>query len=106
MLKGIKACLAVACLSLSFTSCAMVATPVTGFVYTDVKAPLDATSGDMGTKTGTSECCSILGIVALGDASIQAAAQSAGITKIHHVDFKGWSVLGFYARFTTIVHGS
>jgi len=41
----------------------------------------------------------------MGDASIQAAMQNGGITKIHHVDYKVTSVLGVYATYTTVVYG-
>lgn len=47
----------------------------------------------------------MLGLVATGDASIEAAAKAGGITKIHHVDFENFSILGIYATFTTVVYG-
>ncbi len=56
-------------------------------------------------KTGAATATSILGIVATGDASIEAAAKNAGITRIHHVDHHTKNILGFYAEFTTIVYG-
>lgn len=87
------------------SSCAMVSAPVMGTIYTDVKAPLAVTSNANSSKVGTSEATSILGIVATGDASIDAAAKSAGITKIHHVDVQSFSVLGIFARFTVYVYG-
>jgi hypothetical protein len=88
------------------TGCgAYVASPLTGFLYTDVKAPITATSNEGATKVGTAAATSILGIVATGDASINAAAKSAGITKIHHVDYQGTSVLGIFAKFTVFVYG-
>jgi hypothetical protein len=101
-----RAGLALASLSLLFTTgCAMAMSPVTGFVYSDVKAPLAVNSDAEATKTGEAKCTSILGLVAQGDASIEAAAKAGGIKKIHSVDYKCHSILGFYAEFTTIVHG-
>ncbi len=89
-----------------FTGCAAYAvTPVFGALYTDVKAPLTATSNSEYSKVGTGEATSILGLIATGDASIQTAARNAGITKIHHVDFESKSVLGIYAKFTVYVYG-
>jgi hypothetical protein len=79
--------------------------PVTGFVYTDVKGPMTATSNPGGEKVGTAICTSILGLVAQGDASIETAARNGGITKIHHVDYHSTSILGIYATFTTTVYG-
>lgn len=87
------------------SSCAMVNVPVRGALYTSVKAPVAVTSNSGAAKVGTSSATSILGIVATGDASIDAAAKSAGITKIHHVDAEGMSVLGLYAKYTIYVYG-
>jgi hypothetical protein len=87
------------------SSCAFVSAPVTGFVYTDVKAPLAVTSNTGSTKVGTAKMQSVLGIVATGDASIEAAAKSAGITKIHHVDYEATGILGIVASFTVVVYG-
>jgi hypothetical protein len=86
-------------------SCAMSSAPLTGFLYTDMKAPLAVTSNTGSTKVGTAKATSILGIVATGDASIEAAARSAGITKIHHVDYQATSIIGIIASFTVMVYG-
>ncbi|MDD5507183.1 MAG: TRL-like family protein [Bacteroidales bacterium] len=85
--------------------CAVVKTPLTGFIYSDVKAPFAVTSNTGADRVGTAEATSILGIVALGDASIDAAAKSAGITKIHHVDEHVTGILGIYARYKVVVYG-
>jgi len=87
------------------SGCAMVMTPAMGAIYTDVKAPLAATSNPQSLKSGTAHCASYLGLIALGDASIEAAAKSAGITKIHHVDYKSMSILGLYGKLTVTVYG-
>jgi len=87
------------------SSCAFVAAPTTGVLYTDVKAPLAVTSNSGSSKVGTGEITSILGIVSTGDASIESAAKSAGITKIHHVDYEAMSVIGVYAKYTVMVYG-
>ena len=101
-----RAGLALASLTLALsTGCAMAASPVTGFVYSDVDAPMSINSDADNTKKGVSSCRSYLGICATGDASIQAAAANGGISKIHHVDFRSYSILGVYAEFTTVVYG-
>ena len=46
-----------------------------------------------------------VGLVALGDASIQTAARDAGITRIHHVDYQAKSYVGVYTIYTVIVYG-
>ena len=84
---------------------AVVQSPVTGFVYTNLKYGLEVGTNAKSTKVGTAECKSFLGIVATGDASIKAACQNAGITKIHHVDVQVKSILGFFATYTIIVYG-
>lgn len=79
--------------------------PVIGALYTSVKAPLGVTSNPVASKVGTAEATSILGLVATGDASIEAAAKKAGISRISHVDYEAMSVLGIYAKFTLYVYG-
>lgn len=88
------------------TSCAMANfAPTTGFVYQSQKGPGAVTSNSLGSKVGTSEATSILGIAATGDASIDAAAKAGGIKKISHVDYEVSNILGIYAKHTTIVYG-
>lgn len=87
------------------TSCAMVSSPVTGGVYLSTKGPGAVTSNALGSKVGTSEATSILGIIGTGDASIEAAAKAGGIKKISHVDYEASNILGIYAKHTTIVYG-
>ncbi|MGD0276672.1 MAG: TRL-like family protein [Syntrophales bacterium] len=79
--------------------------PVSGFIYTNLKANDTVTSHVRTDKTGTAQCISILGWVATGDCSISAAMKNGGITKIHHVDFNAKSILMVYAEYTTIVVG-
>lgn len=90
---------------LFFTSCAMTSAPLTGFVYQDLKSPVAVTSNTGATKVGTATANSVLGIVATGDASVEAAAKSAGIKKIHHVDQHATNILGIYATYTITVYG-
>ena len=92
-------------ITLTLSSCATVKSPLIGVWYTDVKAPLTATSNANSSKVGTAEATSILGVIATGDASIDAAAKSAGITKIHHVDEHSTSILGFIAKYKIYVYG-
>lgn len=80
--------------------------PVYGWLITsDVQGPVAV--GDPNVKpekTGTSSCEGII-FFASGDASIQAAMAAGGITKVHHVDSKVFSVLGLYTKWETIVYG-
>lgn len=77
-----------------------------GDIYSDVSAPLAATGSTAGSsKLGTASATSILGLFATGDASTQAAASSAGITKIHHVDYNAKNILFFWSKYTVMVYG-
>ncbi len=91
--------------AVALTSCAAGIAPVTGLVYTNVKGPIAATDNTVGSKVGTSSAKSILGIIGTGDASIDAAAKNAGITKISHVDYETKSILGIVATVKIHVYG-
>jgi len=89
------------------SGCATAINPLSGAVYSNVKAPLLATdSNEKPNKIGRSSARSILGLYAVGDASIEAAAKNAGITRIHHVDYQSETTLGLVAEFTVIVYGN
>ena len=77
-----------------------------GALYVGAKAGIGAGGGDLSySKTGTAESISYLGLVAVGDASIQTAAKNGGITKIKFVDYEVWNILGIYGEYKTIVYG-
>ncbi|HQV79391.1 MAG TPA: TRL-like family protein [Agitococcus sp.] len=89
------------------SGCASAVSPVTGSLYTNVKAPLLVTdSTEKPTKVGRATMRSILGIYAVGDASVEAAAKNAGITHIHHVDYHTQNLMGVMSDFTVIVYGN
>jgi len=86
--------------------CAVGRAPVTGFLFSNVSGPIIATANpDKPTKVGKSSAKSVLGLIARGDASIEAAMKNGGITKIHHVDYKTTVLFGVLAQTTTIVYG-
>lgn len=77
-----------------------------GFILIDNTLPLQV--GDAAaksTKTGTATSQSYLGIIAVGDSSIETAVKNGGITKINHVDWKVKNILGFIGEYTTTVYG-
>ena len=85
-----------------FSSCAVFAPNgeyLSSIIYTDITKPGMVTSNVVGTKVGMASATNILGIVSMGDASIQKAAQEAGIKKISHVDVKNEGVLGVYSKY-------
>ncbi|MFY9270732.1 MAG: TRL-like family protein [Candidatus Manganitrophaceae bacterium] len=85
--------------------CAMAPFPLTGFLYTEGKAPYHAVENATAGKSGKACATSILGIVATGDASIEAAMKAGGITKVAAVDYSNKSILGLWAEFCTIASG-
>lgn len=84
---------------------------VAGVLYTGVTDPAQdlAVAVDpaaSGRETGSASAVAVLGMVAVGDASVNAAMRNGGITKVHHVDHQVQLVLGgIWARATTIVYG-
>jgi hypothetical protein len=53
------------------------------------------------------EACStgFVGLVSIGDASLAAAKKAGGITDVHTVDLRTFSILGVYVQGCTVVHG-
>lgn len=89
------------------TGCAYSLAPVTSTIYGKVQGPVTATSvPGPATKTGRACANSVLGIVASGDASIEAAKRAGGITSVISVDFESKNILFVYASFCTVVHGN
>jgi hypothetical protein len=88
-----------------FSGCMPVYSPAIGVIFTDVYGPLDA-GERVGTKEGTACAQSILGLIAIDDASIKEAARNGGITKIDSVDHHSTNILGIIGKFCTIVRGS
>ena len=86
------------------------ATPYSpGIWYSKMDAPMcspdDASGLQIGSKTGTSQMVNYVGVVAIGDASIQTAARNGGITKVKTVDVHYDSILGIINTTITKVTG-
>lgn len=92
-----------ACLPLA--GCLAVATPAMGILFADVKWDGMA-KGAVGTKEGKACAQSILGLIAQGDASIEAAAKAGGIKDVASVDHHTKNMLGIMGEYCTIVRGS
>jgi hypothetical protein len=83
-----------------------------GIIYNGTNMPhqmdrMEATGpARTGDKMGQACSTGILGMVAWGDASLDAAKKSAAITEVHSVEFKPTAVLmGIYYQACTVVHG-
>lgn len=96
---------AVASAALLFSSCGSVQSPIMGAFYTDTTSGLTATGNNLGSKVGRATAKGYLGLIAVGDASIETAAKSAGIKKISHVDQHANSILGIINTYEIIVYG-
>ena len=96
--------LAVAAIAVWMSSCALLGT---GMVYEGVTVPHSVTSNTISNnvKVGRSNYVTVLGMIAIGDGGINAAAKNAGIKKISHVDEQKTSILGVFTKSETIVYG-
>jgi len=94
----------ISCAFLFVTGCATLYPA--GSIYTSINLPVTATANSgTATKVGISQCTSILGAVAIGDASIEAAKKSGGITKVYHVDYSVKNILGIIGTYKVTVYG-
>jgi hypothetical protein len=76
-----------------------------GGLYTELKLPVATGTNVNATKTGTAECMSILGLIATGDASLNAAMKNGNITRISHVDWEARNILGIIGNYKLTVYG-
>lgn len=103
-MKKTIALVALTAVGFMFASCASSTRPA-GAVYADVSDPV-AVSGTAGNRVGEATSTSYLGIVALGDSSIDAAKRAGGISTVSSVDVKRKNILGIISSYTTVVHGN
>ena len=103
-------CTVVFCLALS--GCGLAGAgqgPVPGFLYSEYKAPAydltTETSAPAAVKMGRATCKSILGLVAIGDCSLEAAKKAGGISRVAAVDYEYENIIGLYATYTLRVSG-
>jgi hypothetical protein len=118
--------LALLLLAWSVTACSTLRVPVvpplagpvilgrpTSGLFVNVRAPLvfEFDETRVATKHGESHVTFVqdpllTGLnVAWGDASVELAAEEAGISTVHYADYEFLSVLGIFVRFTTHVYG-
>jgi len=77
-----------------------------GALLQELKVPMAVTTNiGKSSKKGVSECKSYLSMIAIGDASIDAAKKQGGITEVHHVDWEVKNVLGLIGEYKCIVYG-
>ena len=95
----------IASIAVLMSSCATLG--LGGMVYEGITVSHSVTSNTISdnTKVGKSNYISVLGIVAVGDGGVNAAAKNAGIKKISHVDEQKTSILGVFTKSETFVYG-
>ncbi len=76
-----------------------------GVVYADSTLPREST-GTAGNRVGKSKSVSYLGLVSMGDASLQAAKKNGGLSTVSTHDTHVKNILGIYTETTTIVTGN
>ncbi|WP_295702277.1 TRL-like family protein [Helicobacter mastomyrinus] len=91
-----------------FSGCAIGSTAglASGALYSDMTGPVAATSAAGSSKEGRATCSNILGLISVGDCSVDAASRNGNVSQIKSVDTKIWSILGIYTASTTIVKGN
>jgi hypothetical protein len=84
-----------------------------GIIYNGTRAPSLLTRVEAGgenrasTKEGVACASSILGLVATGDASLDAAKKAGGISTVNSVEYDASAfIFGVYTEVCTVVHGN
>ncbi|MBI2712470.1 MAG: hypothetical protein HYX41_06405 [Bdellovibrio sp.] len=79
----------------------------TGYAWiSDHKDALLVTSKETGNKTGRACSKNILGFIALGDASVDAAKREGNITSVSSVDMEYTNIIGVYGSACAVVRGN
>lgn len=82
-----------------------------GLIYSSTQTPHRMMTygadgpGKTGDKGGEACATGFFGMVAFGDASLQAAKKAAQVSEIHSVEYHGTNILGVYTVGCTEVHG-
>lgn len=97
---------AAAALTFGLAGCAQVPSDMGFALIVDSQEPVSATEASVASKRGEACATNIVGIIAQGNASIDAAKRNGGITQVTSVDSSVYSVLGLYAKVCTIVRGN
>ena len=96
----------IAAMGILVTGCGVAASgPIVAPLTLDQQGPVAV--GDVNASPTLEGRATAQGFVvfSMGDASIKAAMEDGGITRIHHVDSEMVNILGLYSKYTTIVYG-
>lgn len=97
-------------LMLSLVSALFLACSTPGFgpaggIFTSVKVGVYGSSTENLTRSGEACSMSILGLIAVGDGSVETAAANGGLKTVKVVNLQGFSILGLFAQLCTVVAG-
>lgn len=101
-MKKTIAIISIALTALTLSSCG---TTRAGTLYSDVTAPVAVGNGG-GSRVGVSKSTTYLGLISIGDASVNAAKRNGGITSVSSADEHISSILGIITTYTTTVRGN
>lgn len=106
-MKKILATVAMCGLITGFTGCvtAPFKPPMGAVTAVDAPLSIDHNRSSVTSKKGEASAMCILGLVAVGDASTQAAANNGGLKTVHFLDYKYFNVLGIYQSTTVVAYG-
>lgn len=90
-------------LAISFGGCMV--HPLVGTLYTDVTFHAGDYEQMIGKKSARACSTNILGIIAVGDASVVKAAKGGGISKVTSVDYKMTNILGLFGSYCVVITG-
>lgn len=77
-----------------------------GAIYTGVSMPAALGNGELAyRKSASASATSILSLIAVGNASLNAAASEGAITKISWATYKAVNILSIYGKYTVTVYG-
>jgi hypothetical protein len=106
-MKTVAALITALCLT-TLASCAMTGSNSrTGYAMINMQREAgEATGLPAGDKTGKACSQNILGVIAMGDSTLEAAMKDGGITKVSSVDYSYMQFIAVYGEVCTIVNGS
>jgi len=90
---------------LATTGCGFVADGPFGWMYTDHTVSVATGNATTGSKVGKACIRSFLGMISIGNGSIEKAMEDGGINEIFTVNIENMSILGSYTSQCTVVRG-
>ena len=76
-----------------------------GGLYSGYTVGSSVGSANSGSKRGEACAVSVFGVIAVGDASVEAAMRDGKMTRVHTVNHDYTNILGLYMEACTVVRG-